>query len=181
MNPGTAPPTNLPHAKHGSPMPPGSLCWPAPMKVAQLLISTAPLRYLLQQPQAEGAPSPPRLPGDPMMRRASDVQALGRAEAGQDPSTKRGSASKGTADNLDRTHHTQLQSQRRTGMPMRWSYLGRLGKGGELDWGGGDYPNVPVPALPELHETKLYMIIRGLAREGAHEGREVRWGPRRSK
>ena len=38
------------------------------------------------------------------------------------------------------------------------------------------YPNVPVPALPELHETKLYMIIRGLAREGAHEGREVGWG-----
>ena len=61
-------------------------------------------------------------------------------------------------------------------MPMRWSYLGRLGEGAELDWGGGDYPNVPVPALPELHETKLYMIIRGLAREGAHEGREVGWG-----
>ena len=57
-------------------------------------------------------------------------------------------------------------------MTMRWSYLGRLGKGGELDWGG----RVPVPALPELHETKLYMIIRGLAREGAHEGREVDWG-----
>ncbi len=35
---------------------------------------------------------------------------------------------------------------------------------------------MPVPALPELHETKLYLIIRGLAREGAHEGREVDWG-----
>ena len=57
-------------------------------------------------------------------------------------------------------------------MTMRWSYLGRLGEGSELDWGG----SVPVPALPELHETKLYMIIRGLAREWAHEGREVDWG-----
>ena len=57
-------------------------------------------------------------------------------------------------------------------MPMRWSYLGRLGKSGDLNWGG----SVPVPALPELHETKLYLIIRGLAREGAHEGREVDWG-----
>ena len=57
-------------------------------------------------------------------------------------------------------------------MTMRWSYLGKLGAGGELDWGG----SVPVPVLPELHETKLYLIIRGLAREGAHEGREVDWG-----
>ena len=61
-------------------------------------------------------------------------------------------------------------------MPMRWSYIGRLGARGDLDWGGGEYPSVPPPALPELHETKLYMIIRGLAREGAHGGREVGWG-----
>jgi hypothetical protein len=57
-------------------------------------------------------------------------------------------------------------------MTMRWSYLGKLGAGGELEWGG----SVPVPSLPELHETKLYLIIRGLAREGVHQGREVDWG-----
>jgi hypothetical protein len=61
-------------------------------------------------------------------------------------------------------------------MTMRWSYIGKLGRDGELNWGGNQYSNVPVPALPELHETKLYLIIRGLAREGAHEGREVDWG-----
>lgn len=57
-------------------------------------------------------------------------------------------------------------------MTMGRSYLGKLGAGRELEWGG----SVPVPALPELHETKLYLIIRGLAREGAHQGREVDWG-----
>jgi hypothetical protein len=61
-------------------------------------------------------------------------------------------------------------------MTMRWSYIGKLGGAGELNWGGNQYSNVPVPVLPELHETKLYLIIRGLAREGAHEGREVDWG-----
>jgi hypothetical protein len=61
-------------------------------------------------------------------------------------------------------------------MTMRWSYLGKLGSNGELDWGGNWDCNVPVRILPDLHETKLYLIIRGLAREGAHAGREVDWG-----
>ena len=61
-------------------------------------------------------------------------------------------------------------------MTMRWSYIGKLGAHGKLDWGGNQYSNIPVPILPELHETKVYMIIRGLAREGAHGGREVDWG-----
>lgn len=61
-------------------------------------------------------------------------------------------------------------------MTMTWSYLGKLGAGGELDWGGNQHSNIPVPILPDLQETKIYMIIRGLAREGAHSGREVDWG-----
>ena len=61
-------------------------------------------------------------------------------------------------------------------MTMRWSYIGKLGADGELDWGGNQYSNVPVPILPDLQETKVYLIIRGLAREGAHGGREVDWG-----
>ena len=61
---------------------------------------------------------------------------------------------------------------------MRWSYVGALGKDGALDWGGDDSGNIPASGhfLPDLEDTKIYLIIRGYAREGAYEGRQVDWG-----
>ena len=61
---------------------------------------------------------------------------------------------------------------------MRWSYVGALGKDGALDWGGNDSGNVPVSGrfLPDWDDTKLYLRIRGYAKEGGCEGRQVDWG-----
>ena len=61
---------------------------------------------------------------------------------------------------------------------MRWSYVGKLGKGGVLDWGGNDSGNVPVSGsfLPDWEDTKLYLRIKGYAQEGRYHGRRVDWG-----
>jgi hypothetical protein len=61
---------------------------------------------------------------------------------------------------------------------MRWSYVGELGKDGALDWGGNNSGNIPVSGrfLPDWADTKLYLTIRGYAREGAYEGGQVDWG-----
>ena len=62
-------------------------------------------------------------------------------------------------------------------MTMRWSYLGRLGPGGALDWGGDDSGNIPTSGtLPDIEDTSVYRQIRGLAQEGRYEGRQVDWG-----
>ena len=61
---------------------------------------------------------------------------------------------------------------------MRWSYVGKLGKDGALDWGGDKNGNIPVSGLflPDWEDTKLYLRIRGYAREGAYEGGQIDWG-----
>ncbi|GAC1586641.1 MAG: hypothetical protein NVS3B5_20630 [Sphingomicrobium sp.] len=61
---------------------------------------------------------------------------------------------------------------------MRWSYVGSLGKDDALDWGGNYDGNSPASGhyLPDWDDTKLYLRIRGYAREGAFEGRQTDWG-----
>lgn len=63
-------------------------------------------------------------------------------------------------------------------MPMKWSYLGKLGPEGKLDWGGTWSGNIPASGhiLPDLEDTKVYMKIRDIAREGKFEGDMVDWG-----
>ena len=59
-------------------------------------------------------------------------------------------------------------------MPMKWSYLAKLGPGEALDWGG----DIPATGwiLPDLEDTKVYLKIRELARAGRYSGRQVDWG-----
>lgn len=62
-------------------------------------------------------------------------------------------------------------------MTMRWSYLGALGPGDALDWGGDYSGNIPAAGtLPDIQDTSVYRQIRGLAQEGQFEGRQVDWG-----
>ena len=61
---------------------------------------------------------------------------------------------------------------------MRYSFVGALGKEGALDWGGDFSGNIPASHcfLPDWWDTKLYLTIRGYAREGGYEGCQVDWG-----
>jgi hypothetical protein len=45
---------------------------------------------------------------------------------------------------------------------MRWPYIGELGEGGALDWGGGDYDNTPAGGqfLPDWEDTARHLRIR---------------------
>jgi hypothetical protein len=64
------------------------------------------------------------------------------------------------------------------GMAMRWSYIGALGPDGALDWGGTWSGNIPTSGLylPDWEDLKLYLQIRGHAREGKYGGDQVDWG-----
>ena len=66
----------------------------------------------------------------------------------------------------------------RATMTMRWSYIGELGDGHALDWGGGDYDNTPTGGqfLPDWEDTKLYLKIRQHARNGNYSGKQLDWG-----
>ena len=61
---------------------------------------------------------------------------------------------------------------------MRWSYLGRLGPDGKLDWEGTWTGNIPPSGyiLPDLEDLKIYQVIREHARKGDYEGDQVDWG-----
>ena len=59
-------------------------------------------------------------------------------------------------------------------MAMRWSYVGELGSGGRLDWGGQAGGNIPVAGLlPDIHDTSLYLWISRLAAEGKYSGKTI--------
>lgn len=62
-------------------------------------------------------------------------------------------------------------------MPMRWSYLGNLGPGEALDWGGANGGNIPASGhiLPDIEDTRVYLKICEHARRGNFEGRQVDW------
>ena len=61
---------------------------------------------------------------------------------------------------------------------MRWSYLGKLGPEGKLDWGGTWSGNIPATGwiLPDIDDLKIYLKIRDHARNGNYEGLRVDWG-----
>ncbi|MEO6152315.1 MAG: hypothetical protein ABIT09_08400 [Croceibacterium sp.] len=63
-------------------------------------------------------------------------------------------------------------------MPMRWSYLGKLGPEGRLDWGGDWSGNVPASGhiLPDNNDLLVYLKIREHARKGEYGGAMVDWG-----
>lgn len=63
-------------------------------------------------------------------------------------------------------------------MTMRWSFVGALGEGDALDWGGDGSGNIPASGhfLPDSDDTKLYLAIRAHAREVRYCGRQVDWG-----
>ena len=63
-------------------------------------------------------------------------------------------------------------------MPMTWSYLGKLGPEGKLDWGGSSTGNIPATGwiLPDLDDLKIYLKIREHARNGNYEGKQIDWG-----
>jgi len=61
-------------------------------------------------------------------------------------------------------------------MTQRWAYVGDLGAGGALDWGGDNSGNIPVGGrLPDLGSDAFWAILR-LADAGKYEGRQVDWG-----
>ena len=63
-------------------------------------------------------------------------------------------------------------------MPLKWSYLGKLGPDDKLDWGGTWTGNIPGSGhiLPDLHDVSIYITIRDLAHKGEYEGAQVDWG-----
>ena len=61
-------------------------------------------------------------------------------------------------------------------MTQRWAYVGKLGSGEALDWGGDSDGNIPVGGwLKDLHSEAFWAIMR-LADEGQYQGRQVDWG-----
>lgn len=63
-------------------------------------------------------------------------------------------------------------------MPMKWSYLGKLGPQGQLNWGGDWSGNVPASGhiLPDNNDLQVYLKIREHARNGEYCGDMVDWG-----
>jgi hypothetical protein len=56
-------------------------------------------------------------------------------------------------------------------MAMRWCYIGELGPGSKLDWGGPEGGNIPIKGpLPDCEDLRLYQAISFLARDGQFEG-----------
>lgn len=56
-------------------------------------------------------------------------------------------------------------------MSMKWSYVGRLGPGDQLDWGrsaGGNIP--PTGMLPDIDDLSIYIKIMHLALDGRYGG-----------
>ncbi len=61
-------------------------------------------------------------------------------------------------------------------MTQRWAYVGKLGPGEALAWGGDNNGNIPVSGwLKDLHSEAFWAIMR-LADEGHYQGRQVDWG-----
>lgn len=60
-------------------------------------------------------------------------------------------------------------------MAQRFSYVGDLGPGNALDWGGSPGGNIPVSRLAEIHDLELYLAIASLARTGSYGGRLPDW------
>ena len=61
---------------------------------------------------------------------------------------------------------------------MQWAYLGHLGPGGKLDWGGSHSGNIPTSGLilPDNFDSGVDRKIRELARDGEYNGCRVDWG-----
>lgn len=61
-------------------------------------------------------------------------------------------------------------------MTQRWAYVGDLGEGGALDWGGSYSGNIPTGGrLPDLNSKAFWRVYR-LAEDGAYAGRQLDWG-----
>ena len=61
-------------------------------------------------------------------------------------------------------------------MTQRWAYVGELGPGGALDWGGDWNGNIPKSGtLPELDSEAFWAILH-LAEAGAYDGKKTDWG-----
>ena len=61
-------------------------------------------------------------------------------------------------------------------MTQRWAYVGDLGLGGALDWGGTHSGNIPTSGrLRDLDSTAFWKIM-DLAEKREFEGRQVDWG-----
>lgn len=59
-------------------------------------------------------------------------------------------------------------------MPMRWSYVGALGRDGMLDWGRSAGANIPSSGtLPNIEDLLIYQAISKLAATGEYEGQVV--------
>jgi hypothetical protein len=59
-------------------------------------------------------------------------------------------------------------------MSMRWSYVGPLGSGGELDWARSEGGNIPRSGtLPDIEDLTVYQMISRLVREGRYSGQVV--------
>lgn len=63
-------------------------------------------------------------------------------------------------------------------MPIRMSYLGKLGPEGKLDWGGSWTGNIPAAGhiLPDNNDITIYQNIKEHACRGDYEGDQVDWG-----
>lgn len=54
--------------------------------------------------------------------------------------------------------------------------MGELGPDDSLDWGGMPGGNIPSTGmLPDLYDTKLYLLVRQLAWAGEYGGRDPDW------
>ena len=59
-------------------------------------------------------------------------------------------------------------------MAMRWSFVGALGAGKKLDWGGPIGGNIPVGGtLPDIDDTVVYQMIANLASRGEYQGKVI--------
>jgi hypothetical protein len=59
-------------------------------------------------------------------------------------------------------------------MSMRWSYVGPLGPGGQLDWGQSAGANIPRSGtLPDIEDLSLYQAISRLVTDGAYDGQVI--------
>lgn len=59
-------------------------------------------------------------------------------------------------------------------MSMKWSYVGPIGPGNQLDWGrstGGNIP--PSGMLPDIDDLTVYQMISGLVSSGKYEGQII--------
>lgn len=59
-------------------------------------------------------------------------------------------------------------------MSLKWSYVGPLGPGGQLDWGRPAGGNIPLSGrLPDIDDLTVYQMISNLVSSGSYEGQII--------